>query len=85
MFETRLVGTFHKNAVEVVKVYLQENKGRVYVDCRVWLLPRPSEPGSETPTMTGLCLDVELIPELVRLLDQAGRAGRQAGRLEAEN
>lgn len=80
-----LVGAMAKNSIEIIKVYLQESRLGLFVDLRIWTLPRPGEPGSEAPTVSGISLSVELLPELIRILERAKREARPAGRLATEN
>lgn len=83
-YETSFVGAMAKNSIEVVKVYLQQSRLGTFIDCRIWTLPRANEPGSEAPTASGISLNVELLPELLRILERAERLGHKAG-LGAEN
>jgi len=67
----RLIDSFNKNVLEIVKVYLQTFNDRDYFDIRVWYSNDPQSPGAERPTRKGLTLSVELLPELIRALQKA--------------
>jgi len=71
MEKQKLIDSFHKNSIEVIKVQLQEWKSQEYVDIRVWYLEKPGEPGNEKPTHKGITLNVELLPKLIQALQQA--------------
>lgn len=66
-----LIDQFHKNSVELVEINLNEWKTQLYVDIRIWTLEKPSEPGNVKPSHKGICLNVELLPELIRGLEKA--------------
>ena len=74
MTEQRLIDQFDKNAVEKIKVHLQEWKGNTYVDLRVWVKLDAGENGGEIATKKGLTLHVELIPDLIKALQKAEKA-----------
>jgi len=74
MEKQQLIGEFDKNAVEKIKVHLQEWKGSAYVDMRVWIKSDAGENGGEIATRKGLTLHVELIPDLIKALQEAGKA-----------
>jgi len=69
-----LIGSFNKNSMEIVKVYIQTWKARDYVDIRVWYLEDPASPGAEKPSHKGLTLSVELLPKLRQVLQKAEAA-----------
>jgi len=71
MEKQKLIDSFNKNSMEIVKVQVQDWKYVTYVDIRSWLLPNPQENGSELPTHKGLTLRAELLPELIRSLEKA--------------
>ena len=66
-----LIGQFHKNSIEIVKVSIQEFNGKPYVDMRIWALNKPAEQGSEVATKKGICISVELLPEMIDALEKA--------------
>ena len=67
----RLIYRFDKNAIEEVRAVLQTWKSQQYLDLRVWMKGQPSEPGSEQPTKWGITLNIELLPELKRVIEKA--------------
>jgi len=66
-----LIGSVRKNARESLQVHVQEYRGAIYVDARVWF----QDPGGNPPTLIatkkGLCLRPELVKELLPLLAEA--------------
>ena len=74
-----LVDQFHKNSAEIVKVQLQEYKGQVYVDSRIWLLDIPASNGAERPTHKGLTLSADLLPQFINALQAAREALEREG------
>lgn len=66
-----IVKEFHKNSIEIVKVSIQEFNGNPYVDARIWILNEPGSPGSEVPTKKGICIAAELLPTLIKALQEA--------------
>ena len=68
----RLIAQFNKNSVEVIKVSESIFKGKRYIDIRIWVQgENPVEPGTEQPTKKGLCLSIDLLPELIQALKKA--------------
>lgn len=68
-----LIGEFDKNSAELICVHLQTWKTQRYVDVRIWVKDDPGHPGAEQATKKGICLNVELLPDLLRLLEEARR------------
>jgi len=71
MEKQRLIDSFNKNSVEIVKVHVQEWKAQEYIDIRVWYLKHPGEIGAEKPTHKGITLNIELLPDLIQALQKA--------------
>ena len=71
MEKQRLIDSFHKNSVEVIKVHVQEWKGQEYVDMRIWYSERAGQNGAENVTRKGICISTELLPDLIRALEKA--------------
>jgi len=69
--KNKLIDSFHKNSIEIVKVNLQEWKGRKYLDVRVWLLDNAAKSGGKGPTRKGITLSVEFLPRLIKALEKA--------------
>jgi len=72
--ESRLIGEFDKNSVEVVRIHIQEFRAMNYFDIRVWASATGEDKGAEKPTHKGLTLNVELLPQLIELLRKAQAA-----------
>lgn len=66
-----LIDQFHKSSIEIVKISIQEFKDKPYIDMRIWVLNNPAEPGSEVATKKGICLNAELLPQLISALEKA--------------
>jgi len=74
----RLIAQFNKNSVEVIKVSESIFKGKRYIDIRIWAQgENPAEPGTEQPTKKGLCLSIDLLPELIQALKKAADLGTE--------
>ena len=71
MEKQRLVDSFHKNSVELIKINIQQWKTQDYVDIRIWYLEKPSAPGTETATKKGITLNVELLARFIEALEKA--------------
>lgn len=71
MAKQQLISEFDKNAMELIKVHLQEWKGSTYIDLRIWIKPDAGENGGEIVTKKGLTLRVDLIPDLIEALQKA--------------
>lgn len=71
MEKQKLIDSFHKNSVDLIKICLQEFRGKLYCDLRLWHLKNPAENGSEGPTHKGICLSAELLPRLIEGLKKA--------------
>ena len=67
----KLIDKFNKNSVEIVKVSIQEYKGKEYVDLRVWAFEKPDGSGEEKPTRKGITLNTGLLPKLIEALEKA--------------
>lgn len=72
MNDDKLIGEIEKNDYEVVKILLGFYKGKNYVHIRTWAKAE-SPDGKEVyvATKKGIVLNVELLPELKKLIDQA--------------
>ena len=69
----KLISQFHKNSIELVKVYLSEWKSKLYVDVRIWVLEDPAKPESAVATKKGVRLSADLLPKLIDALSEASR------------
>ena len=82
MDKQRLIASFQKNAVEVIKVNLNNWRGQLYIDVRAFFL---DEEKAEHPTRKGFCLHIELLPELIAALRKAEAAldGEEPGEVKS--
>ena len=76
-----VVGSFHKNSQEVVKVTLDEFHGREVVDIRAYF---SDVNGEWQPSRKGITLSIECIPELLEIVRMAKVTLIDNGRLEDE-
>jgi len=74
MKKQQLIDQFDKNAMENIKINLQEWKGKKYIDMRVWVKADNSESDEDIATKKGLTLSIDLIPELIEALQKAQKA-----------
>jgi hypothetical protein len=72
--ESRLVAEFQKNSAEVVRIHFIEWKKTTYMDIRVWYHDGIGDDGDTKPTTKGLRINAELLPDLIRALNEAQRA-----------
>ena len=78
----KLIATFAKNATEEVRVSLTQFRGHDLVDVRVYFEPRGGD--EKLPSKKGVCLGVDLLPDLRAALAGAEKAARGAGLIETE-
>jgi hypothetical protein len=71
MEKQKLIDSFNKNSVELIKIHIQEWKSQPYCDVRIWYSDKPAENGAEKPTHKGITLNAELLPRLIKALQQA--------------
>jgi hypothetical protein len=67
----RELARFSKNSCEDVRLTLHNWGVGKYLDLRIWAKIRPSDDASSNRTEQGLVLDVDLLPDLRRAIDQA--------------
>lgn len=65
------VGQFNKNTVQIIRASLVPWKRDWFVDLRLW--ERIEAEGMEKATVRGLRVGVDLIPDLIRVLEEARR------------
>ena len=70
----RLICDIPKNAAELVRVSLAEFKGRPLIDVRVFY--KSTTGGEPKPTRKGVCLRLDLLPQLIEALHQAEAEAR---------
>jgi hypothetical protein len=83
--KTKLVAEFQKNSLEKVRVHLQEFRGQTYCDIRVWVAEKAGQSGAECATHKGLTLNVEVLPDLIRALNEAQRVLEAGPEVEMVN
>lgn len=76
MSEPRTVAVLKKNNTEELRVRLTETGGCALVDLRVFT-PTTRSAGEPQPTRNGICLVRTRLPELIKALQAAERAGGQ--------
>jgi len=82
----KLLYEFRKNPSEKVRITETFFKGRKYIDIRIWLMGNnPAKPGSEQPTKKGICLSIELLPELIQGLNKAADLGIEVLKSDEES
>ncbi len=64
-----VVSTFPKNALEEVRVSLEQWKGRKLISVRVWWHKDPVDEWK--PSKKGLAMSVEKLPDLIAALQKA--------------
>lgn len=63
--EQILIDEFEKNSAEVIQTSISEFKGKQYIDFRVWTSGAAGDFGERKPTMKGLTISVEILPDLL--------------------
>jgi len=82
----KLVSEFHRNSIELVKVYLREWKSKLYADVRIWVLGDPAKPGGAVAKKKGIRLSVDLLPKLIEGLNETSRIHKkEEGKRDEEN
>jgi hypothetical protein len=71
--KSRLVAEFDKNSAELVRIHFVDWKKTTYADIRVWYKTEAGDDGDIRPTTKGLRINVELLPDLIRALNEAQR------------
>lgn len=61
------IGEFKKNNSEIVRVSVQEYKGAIFLDCRVYF---QHDNGKILPTRKGIALTKDSIDPLINLLSE---------------
>ncbi len=69
------VYSFDKNALEQVRASIYEYQGKTYADLRVFWYDNTA--GQYKPTKKGLTVNVVLLPELARAVDDLQTAAKQ--------
>jgi len=72
--ESRLVAELDKNSAELIRIHFVQWKKTTYADIRVWHKTEVGDDGDIKPTTKGLRINAELLPDLIRVLNEAQRA-----------
>jgi hypothetical protein len=77
----RLLGRFSKSSNEEVRLTLHSWGVGETADVRIWTKVRPSDGTPSQPTELGFSIDVDLLPDLKRVIDTAivALSGPEAG------
>lgn len=67
MIMDRTIATFQKNKFQEVRIGVREFKGNDLVDIRTWTMTQGSN--EMVPTAKGVTINVHLLPELKKALD----------------
>lgn len=73
----KLIAKFEKNASEEVWVQLREFRGHQLLDVRVHF--RPDDGSEPRPTKKGISMSVNIIPKVLKAMNEAVRALKEAG------
>jgi len=73
----KLISKFEKNASEEVWVQLREFRGHQLLDIRVHY--RPDEGGDARPTKKGISVSINLIPKVLKAIQDSLSALQEAG------
>jgi hypothetical protein len=71
-----------KNSREVVRLSVDEFKGRTLLSARVWF--QPADGGDLRPGRDGWAIAVEKLPEIITGLQQLAAAARAEGLIETD-
>lgn len=76
--EEILISEIKKGSSEILKVSLSGFRGQVYLDFRVWYIPDgSSDSGELRPTKKGVKIHSEVIPEILKAIQDAGQYMRR--------
>lgn len=68
-----IISEIEKNTKEKIRVSIEEFKGHMFVDCRVYFV---DDTGTWRPTKKGIALNSECIEDVINALQQAsGKLG----------
>ncbi|MBF0595017.1 MAG: transcriptional coactivator p15/PC4 family protein [Candidatus Omnitrophica bacterium] len=65
----KTISVFQKNKFQEVRIGIREFKGNDLIDIRTWTMTQGSE--DMVPTAKGVTINIHLLPELRRALDEA--------------
>ena len=69
-----------KNQREMLRLSIDEYKGRMLLSCRLWYFPR--EGGDLRPGRDGWAVSIEKLPEIITGLQRLDRQARESGVLK---
>ncbi|MBF0331872.1 MAG: transcriptional coactivator p15/PC4 family protein [Candidatus Omnitrophica bacterium] len=67
----KTVKTFPKNKFQEIRIGIREFKGNDLIDIRTWTMTQGSE--EMVPTAKGVTVNINLLPELKKALEEAER------------
>ena len=73
----KTVTVFKKNKFQEIRVGIREFKGNDLVDIRTWTMTQGSD--EMVPTAKGVSLNISLLPELNRSLDEVEKVLKENG------
>jgi len=65
----KTISVFQKNKFQEVRIGIREFKGNDLIDIRTWTMTQGSE--DMVPTAKGVTINIHLLPELLRALQEA--------------
>lgn len=75
----KTVATFKKNKFQEIRVGIREFKGNDLIDIRTWTLTQGTD--EMVPTAKGVSINVSLLPELKKSLEEAEKILKQSAML----
>lgn len=77
----KTVSVFQKNKFQEVRVGIREYKGNDLIDIRTWTLTQGSE--EMVPTAKGVSINISLLPDLKKALDEVEKELKKNGLTKA--
>jgi len=71
----KTVAVFQKNKFQEVRIGIREYKGNDLVDIRTWTMTQGAE--EMVPTAKGVSININLLPELKKALEQVDKELRE--------
>ena len=78
----KTVTTFQKNKFQEIRIGIREFKGNDLIDIRTWTMTQGTE--EMVPTAKGVTINISLLPELRKSLDEVEKVLRENKMLETE-
>jgi hypothetical protein len=79
----KTVCVFPKNKFQEVRVGIREYKGNDLIDIRTWTMTQGSE--EMVPTAKGVSININLLPELKKALDEVEKELKKNGMLASSS